>query len=106
MPRAPKHCGSPGCPELVTGRSYCPAHERRDSNTARGYGRAHKQRRAADLAALRDGVDVCWRCERPMWRTQVLQEDHNARRDGYRGLTHRACNEARLLPPSWRERPL
>jgi 5-methylcytosine-specific restriction protein A len=26
MPRAPKACGKPGCPEKVTGRTYCPAH--------------------------------------------------------------------------------
>lgn len=26
MPRAPKHCGKPGCIETVVGRTYCPAH--------------------------------------------------------------------------------
>lgn len=27
MPRAPKHCGNPGCTTLVTARTYCDEHQ-------------------------------------------------------------------------------
>jgi hypothetical protein len=43
--------------------------------TTIGLGWPHRQERARQLAALRDGVDPCPRCGRPMYRTQRLDLD-------------------------------
>ena len=45
MPRKPRHpCGYPGCPEL-TGRQYCPAHEKVVSSQYNRYGRTPEMKR-------------------------------------------------------------
>jgi hypothetical protein len=97
-PRAPKHCGAAGCPVLVPGGvTYCRAHDVRGNTGSRGYGRAHRVLSEQARAAVRPG-DRCWRCGKPMLRWQRLQLDHNAARDGYRGVVHAGCNEARQQP--------
>lgn len=53
MPRAPKKCGAPGCPERVTARSYCHVHAaeyRANSSWGRGSTRQSRTTRAAVLA--------------------------------------------------------
>lgn len=71
MPRAPKHCGSPGCEELTTGRTYCPTHERehqrrmasrRGTTASRGYGARHQRDRARWRPKVTAGLVTCWRC--------------------------------------------
>ena len=49
MPRAPKSCGHPGCPEYVTGSTYCEPHQREHRNKAR----RSPTSRAADKRAER-----------------------------------------------------
>ena len=50
MPRAPKTCGTAGCPNLVRGRTYCPDHERergwpRKTGNTRSTAPGHRARR-------------------------------------------------------------
>lgn len=58
MPRAPKHCGAPGCLTLVTGRTYCSEHQAQQrrwhiSPTSRASSTSwgERQRRAATVTA-------------------------------------------------------
>jgi hypothetical protein len=63
-----KVCSEPGCPRLQR-ESRCAEHRRqaeraRGSSTARGYGYAHQQHRAAWQRRIDAGeVVYCWRCE-------------------------------------------
>lgn len=63
------------------------------------YGEAHKRARAAALAALREGEDMCPFCRRPMLAAQRLDYDHalpvsQGGADGPRRLSHASCNRA------------
>jgi hypothetical protein len=62
------------------------------STTARGYGSAHARARAA-AAQRHNPSDPCARCGRPLGPMGLwLHYDHNDRRDGYLGFSHRRCN--------------
>jgi hypothetical protein len=95
-------CLEPGCPHLTT-RTRCPGHtqartqqrdRQRGTTTQRGYGWAHQQQRASDLAAY-DPDQPCPRCGQPLGDDPSrLDLGHTPDRSGYEGLTHLACNRA------------
>jgi len=60
MPRAPKHCGRPGCPALVTGRTYCDDH---DPAPWAGAGGRTRAQRALALQVV-DQEPICRDCQR------------------------------------------
>jgi hypothetical protein len=81
----------------LPGKSRCAGHylikERmRGTTTQRGYGHAHQQRRAQDLATYHPS-DPCPRCGQPLGPDPtLLDEGHTDDRAGYEGLTHADCN--------------
>ena len=83
-----------GC--VVERGQSCAAHPPllrwRGSTAARGYGGAHQRKRAAELPAAYG--KPCSRCGQEMAKGQVLHLDHTADRSGYRGFSHKRCNEA------------
>jgi hypothetical protein len=70
------------------------------TTTEAGLGWEHQQARKLALAMLRDGIDCCPRCGRPMFRRQTLHLDDFpsraiARRFGItpvKRLSHAKCN--------------
>jgi hypothetical protein len=53
----------------------------------RGYGKAHREARAAAIAKLkRDGVGICCIGGEPIYPGQALHLDHTPDRQSYRGL--------------------
>lgn len=65
----------------------------RPSSDSRGYGHAHRQARAAYLAAHQPS-HPCVRCGKPLGPAGPwLHLDHNRTRDGYLGLAHARCNK-------------
>jgi hypothetical protein len=87
--RAPKPCGHHGCPETVTGRTYCDQHEadrqrimasRRGTTAERGYGSVHQAMRRHYAPTVRAGKATCWRCGKPIRPGQqwdVGHDDHD-----------------------------
>ena len=102
MPTRPKHpCNHPGCPTLVSGGAYCPAHakqrlaeyeRRRGSSTQRGYDRRWGQYRAAYLAAH----PLCVRCEATGIITPATVVDHITPHKGNRDLFWDTTNHQAL----------
>lgn len=88
-PRAPKHCGRPGCDETVQGRTYCVDHEaerqreltaRRGNFRQRGYDSTHdREARAAKKRAIANR-ELCPRCGQPMLPGQRLDYGHTVAR--------------------------
>ncbi len=64
---------------------------RRGTSTARGYGKAHQDIRAALAPLVASGRAVCWRCERPIRPSQPWHLGHDARRQ-HAGPEHARCN--------------
>lgn len=92
---AKRPCTRPGCPNLSDRAGYCTACARardraRGTRQQRGYGKAHDDTRKAGLTAAYG--TQCARCPELMLPGQPLHLDHNARRDGYLGFSHAACN--------------
>jgi 5-methylcytosine-specific restriction endonuclease McrA len=62
------------------------------------YGNEHQKARAIAISMLRDGVDICRYCRRPMYKRQRLDYDHvvpivyGGKANGRRVLTHSRCN--------------
>ena len=82
MPRKPRHpCGYPGCPEL-TGRQYCPAHEKVVSSQYNRYGRTPEMKRRYNGAwprvrrAFLAAHPLCEMCLRE-GRTTAAEEVHH-----------------------------
>lgn len=118
LPRAPKPCGRTGCPERVTARTYCAAHEaerqaimaqRRGTTTARGYGARHRNLRAQWAPQVATGAVPCWRCGDLITPGTAWDLGHTDDRTGYGGPEHaRACNRAaggRTTPQGYHHPP-
>jgi hypothetical protein len=102
--------GDPPCPtralvRATTGSkqaSRCPTCQagwqaRRGTTTQRGYGAEH-QRLRAQLIAVYQPTDLCWRCNRPLGpNPDLLDLGHTDDRRRYSGLEHADCNRARRL---------
>ena len=80
-----------GCGVAVVGASRCATCAPPVTTDARGYGAAHQAKRARLLAAAYG--QPCTRCGRPMLPGQPLDLDHTDNRTGYRGFSHRSCNQ-------------
>lgn len=98
MPRAPRVCRQPGCPELVAA-GYCTEHareheRRRGSREARGYARPHRKLRAVIAQQVASGQAVCHLCGYPIRADDDWHLDHSPDRTTYRGPAHAACNTA------------
>ena len=70
----------------------------RGTTAQRGLGTAHQNDRKRLLARHREG-DPCWRCGRPMYKSQGLDRDHIVDRalggaEGPAVLAHSACNRS------------
>jgi hypothetical protein len=70
----------------------------RGSTAERGLGAPHVADKKRLMALHRDG-DPCWRCGKPMYKSQGLERDHMVDRarggaDGPAVLAHMACNRA------------
>lgn len=101
MPRSNRRScpGSPTCPVLLgPGERYCPVHladyeSRRGTPASRGYGRAHRARRADAAPTVAAGAAKCWRCGEPIAPTDTWHlghDDHD--RAVTRGPEHELCN--------------
>lgn len=68
---------------------------KRGSQAGRGYGYAHKQRRAAEARRVAAGEAFCSRCGRWIHPLARWHLDHNDEdRSVYYGPTHASCNVA------------
>jgi hypothetical protein len=81
----------------LPGKPRCHLHTRakdqaRGTTTARGYGWAHQQQRAADHASALPS-DPCPRCGQPLG-PPPWDQGHTPDRQDYEGPTHPACNRA------------
>ena len=94
-----KVCLEPGCPTL-TRATRCTQHERakdraRGSAAARGYGRAHKAKRASWAEVVAQGGVSCWRCGELIAPGDPFDLGHDdIDRTKYRGPEHVQCNRA------------
>jgi len=86
LPRPCLDCGQP-----VVGASRCTTCAPPQSTADRGYGAKHQATRAAGLAAAYG--QPCTRCGQTMEPGQPLDLDHTDDRAGYRGYSHRECNQ-------------
>lgn len=108
MPRAPKHCGKPGCTQTVVGVTYCVEHEaeqqarmalRRGGPRQRGYDAKHdREAKAAKAKAIRERA-LCPRCGQPILRGQLLDFGHTVARSidptaRANRVEHAHCNRA------------
>jgi len=113
MPRAPKGCGKADCPERVTGRTYCAAHEaerqvamaaKRPGTTARGYGWTHRRDRAGWAPVVQAGAVRCRRCGDLIEPGQAWDLGHNDERTSaapeHRGKCNRWAAGAGVREPS------
>lgn len=79
MPRAPKQCAHPGCPERVTARTYCNGHTRRSPSSRAANDRAERTRRAKAVAAwVAINGWVCPGWQRPPHESRDLTAAHAA----------------------------
>jgi 5-methylcytosine-specific restriction protein A len=96
--RLPLPCRHPGCPELVAGGGYCPAHlraeyqeqdRRRGTPSQRGYGWEWQRIRRQKLTA----EPYCERCGSPA--VLVHHRDHNPANTAWANLESlcRGCHE-------------
>lgn len=105
MPRAPKHCGAPGCDQKVIGVAYCRRHEveaqqradkQRGNARQRGYDTQHDQEAIAAKAAAITAAALCPRCGAPMLPGQELDYGHTIARVNGGGradrVEHAHCN--------------
>lgn len=79
MPRAPKHCGKPGCTNRVAGATYCPTHAPvawAGPHQRGGSTRASRAARSAVLA--RDRTCACPGCDfcETGCKFTATQDDH------------------------------
>lgn len=76
----------PACQARATQRRNA-----RASSASRGYGPAHRRKRAELMAIMQDG-DPCVLCGEAMSRQDSIDLAHTADRTGYKGLAHAHCN--------------
>jgi hypothetical protein len=71
------------------------------STTARGYGHKNQQLRRRIARVVDAGQAYCSRCGKLIAPQENLDLDHTDDRRGYRGPSHRRCNQraVRGLPP-------
>jgi hypothetical protein len=63
------------------------------TTTARGYGYAHQQLRRKISRVVAEGRAYCSRCGRWISPGAPWDLDHTDDRRGYRGASHRICNQ-------------
>lgn len=92
-------CAQRGCPKVVEKR-YCPEHAaqhevRRGTPTQRGYGTAHRRKRASLAEVVARGDVPCARCGQPIRTTDTWALDHDDQdRNRYIGPSHTRCNNS------------
>ncbi|WP_227979968.1 HNH endonuclease [Nocardia spumae] len=65
MPKAPRRCPTPGCPNLIRHTQYCPDHTEAWAGSTRGQATSHSGwRRLREQILERDNY-TCYLCGRP-----------------------------------------
>lgn len=108
MPRAPKRCGRFGCPELVVGATYCPAHSIRPVSPSSSAARDPKERARRKAAVAAHVAVHGWMCpgwERDPHPSRDLTAAHSvAVANGGLGsplsVLCRSCNSRQALNPT------
>lgn len=97
MPRAPRVCLEPGCPDLTT-TGYCTQHRRerdkaRGTKAERGYGVTFVRTRKEWESRVATGLVVCWRCGELIPPDSDWHLGHDGHdRSIIRGPEHPLCN--------------
>lgn len=97
MPRAPRVCLEPGCPDL-TATGYCTQHRRerdkaRGTKAQRGYGPTFVRTRKEWQPRVATGLVVCWRCGELIAPDEPFDLGHDDDdREIIRGPEHQLCN--------------
>lgn len=94
-----RRCATPGCPD-ITPTTRCPDHQRdheraRGSTARRGYGHAHRRKRATIAARIDRGeLILCVRCDQPITTSSALDLGHTDDRTAHSGPEHSHCNRS------------
>jgi hypothetical protein len=77
----------------------------RAATAGRGYGAAHRKRRAQWAKRVAAGDVNCARCGQPIRPDEPWDLDHTPDRTGYLGPSHARCNRATMAHRPPRRRP-
>jgi len=92
-------CAQRGCPK-ITDKRYCAAHAaaheaKRGTPAQRGYGTAHRRKRASLAEVVARGDVPCARCGKPILPGDQWALDHDDEdRAQYLGPSHKRCNDS------------